>query len=165
MSQGIFGVIDFSEVIESPAELAYRVGSFLRNDEMNNGGISYIFDHHYLLGMKRIFRDSSSHQMEIAKNTDLHILSLMHGEINNYQDLFRKYLPNNMSCQGDLALAIHLYHLHGAAFAQKLDGLFVHIKNVTIQRQKLHHNLQFFVYVISDEPGASAIFTCNPVLT
>jgi asparagine synthase (glutamine-hydrolysing) len=124
MSQGIFGIIDFISEIESPYLLTPNMGAFLRKNGVNKEEISYICNHHYLFGMKRISNRSPNQQMEIVRNSNLQAVSLIHGEINNYQSLIGEHLPKNVDCQGDLDLAIHLYRRHGPQFAKKLNGLF-----------------------------------------
>ena len=53
MSQGIFGLIDFSGRIDSPNDLTDKMGAFLRKNGGGKGEISYLYDNNYILGMKR----------------------------------------------------------------------------------------------------------------
>jgi asparagine synthase (glutamine-hydrolysing) len=97
---------------------------FSVNGQINDGQLSYITNDNYLLAMKRICDGSTNQQSEITINNGLQAICLIHGEINNYQDLAREYLPKDVRCNGDLDLAIHFYRLYGPEFAKKLNGLF-----------------------------------------
>jgi asparagine synthase (glutamine-hydrolysing) len=123
MSQGIFGIIDFARRIDSPEDLAVTMGTFLQKDGSRKAEISYVYNNHYILGMKRIC-EASHQQPYIARNDELQALCLMHGEINNYESLSRDAFPEDIHCHGDLNLAVHLYRRHGPHFARKLNGLF-----------------------------------------
>jgi asparagine synthase (glutamine-hydrolysing) len=96
--------------------------------------ISFAQDHHYVLGMKRITR-ADYQQHEIAHNEELQSLCLMHGEYHNYHDVLQRALPQDLHCEGDLELALHLYHRHGPEFGRKFNGLFSVV--VLDQRNKL----------------------------
>lgn len=123
MSQGIFGLIDFNSYIDNPEEIAFKMSTFLLNDGINKGEISYKWDRHYILGMKRT--SNESHQnICILHNKELQALCMIHGEINNYQEILQEFFPENISCKGDLDLVIRLYRLYGVQFAKKLNGLF-----------------------------------------
>ena len=113
MSQGIFGIVDFNRRIDRPRELAVQMASFLQNSGSKKAEISFAQDHHYVLGMKRItLADYQQH--EIAHNGELQALCLMHGEFHNYQSTLKESLPEeDTHCDGDLDLALHLYHRHG----------------------------------------------------
>jgi asparagine synthase (glutamine-hydrolysing) len=124
MSQGIFGLIDFNSDIGSPNDLINKMGAFLRKDRSNRGEISQIFSNHYIFGMKRIGNGTPYQQSEIAQNRGLGALCLIHGEIHNYQNLLKEYLPKDVSCQGDLDLILYLFRRYGPQFARKLNGLF-----------------------------------------
>ena len=124
MSQGIFGLIDFSSRIDNPNDLAEKMGAFLRKDGSQKREVSYAWDNHYFLGMKRTCNGSGYQQPQIAKNKELEALCIIHGEIHNYQNLLKEYLPKDIPCQGDLDLILHLYRHYGPTFARKLNGLF-----------------------------------------
>jgi len=124
MSQGIFGLIDFRRIITNPGDLAYTMGSFLQKEGSAKGKISYEWNDHYILGMKRICLESSCQQSQIARNSREQTFCLIHGEIHNYQDILRECLPGDIRCQGDLDLALYLYRRYGPRFARKLNGLF-----------------------------------------
>jgi asparagine synthase (glutamine-hydrolysing) len=123
MSQGFFGIIDFNCNIEGPNDLINKMDAFLKEDGNDIGKVSCVFDKHYLLGMKRNCDGSNYQQSEIVHDRELQALSLIHGEIHNYQNLFRE-LPKDLICQGDLDLMLHLYQSYGPPFAKKLNGLF-----------------------------------------
>jgi asparagine synthase (glutamine-hydrolysing) len=124
MSQGIFGLIDFNGDIESPNDLISKMGAFLQRDGNDIGKVSYVFDNHYILGMKRTNDGTPYQQQEIAQSGDLEGFGMIHGEIHNYQNLLKDYLPKDTRCQGDLDLILHLYQRDGPQFARKLNGLF-----------------------------------------
>ena len=124
MSQGIFGLIDFSSRIDNPNDLAEKMGAFLRKDGSQKREVSYAWDNHYFLGMKRTCNGSGYQQPQIAKNKELEALCIIHGEIHNYRNLLKEYLPKDIPCQGDLDLILHLYRHYGPTFARKLNGLF-----------------------------------------
>jgi asparagine synthase (glutamine-hydrolysing) len=124
MSQGIFGLIDFNGDIESPNDLISKMGAFLQRDGNNIGKVSYVFDNHYILGMKRTNDGTPYQQQEIAQSGDFEGFGMIHGEIHNYQNLLKDYLPKDTRCQGDLDLILHLYQRDGPQFARKLNGLF-----------------------------------------
>ena len=124
MSQGIFGLIDFNGDIESPNDLISKMGAFLQRDGNNIGKVSYVFDNHYILGMKRTNDGTPYQQQEIAQSGDFEGFGMIHGEIHNYQNLLKDYLPKDTRCQGDLDLILHLYPRYGLQFARKLNGLF-----------------------------------------
>ncbi len=124
MSQGIFGLIDFRQIIDSPGDLVNTMGGFLQKDSSGEAKISYVRDNHYVLGMKRICRESSCQQSQIAGNSKEQTFCLIHGEIHNYQDILQECLPGDIRCQGDLDLALYLYRRYGPRFARKLNGLF-----------------------------------------
>ena len=53
MSQGIFGLIDFSRVIDDPCYIAKTMGSFLEEHGNNEKqDISFLCGQNYVLGMK-----------------------------------------------------------------------------------------------------------------
>jgi asparagine synthase (glutamine-hydrolysing) len=124
MSQGIFGIIDFNTGIGHPHELFQTMGAFLMKEQVEKGQFSYVANNNYVLGMKRICDDTINQQAEIAQNSELKVLSLIHGEINNYQSLVKECLPKDAACRGDLDLTIRLYRSYGPEFAKKLNGLF-----------------------------------------
>ena len=124
MSQGIFGIIDFNVGIDRPDELVKTMGSSLLKEQNNNGQLSYLANGNYLLAMKRISNGSPIQQEKIAIGNGQQAIGLIHGEINNYQDLLKELLEKGKACRGDLDLAIHLYRLYGPEFAKKLNGLF-----------------------------------------
>ena len=124
MSQGIFGLIDFNGDIESPNDLISKMGAFLQRDGNDIGKVSYVFDNHYILGMKRTNDGTPYQQQEIVQSGDLEGFGMIHGEIHNYQNLLKDYLPKDTRCQGDLDLILHLYPRYGPQFARKLNGLF-----------------------------------------
>jgi len=123
MSQGIFGIVDFNRRIERPRELALQMARFLQNSGSKKAEMSFAWDDHYILGMKRICL-TDYQQNEIAHSKDHGSLCLIHGEYHNYQDLLQRALPQDLHCEGDLELALQLYRLHGPGFARKLNGLF-----------------------------------------
>ncbi|MFX0200436.1 MAG: asparagine synthetase B family protein [Candidatus Hodarchaeota archaeon] len=123
MSQGIFGLIDFGRHIDNPGEVAATMAQFLEKSGSRKAEISYIWDKHYVFGMKRIC-ENSYQQTFIARNEDLQLLCLIHGEIYNYQDLLLECFAGDIFCQGDLDLALHLYRLYGPRFAKELNGFF-----------------------------------------
>jgi asparagine synthase (glutamine-hydrolysing) len=124
MSVGVFGIIEFISNIDNPQEMMQSTGAFLRNDGMDKEEISYVSNHNYVIGMKRIRKETTGEQAQIAVNKDLEALCIIHGEINNYQDLLKEYIPKDVSCKGDLDLVIHLYRRYGPEFAKRLNGLF-----------------------------------------
>lgn len=123
MPQGIFGVIDFNRRIDRPEELAVMMGKFLRENGSKKAEISYAWDNHYILGMKRLCL-TDYQQAEIARSHEYGSLCLIHGEYHNYHDVLEQVLLENLNCEGDLELALKLYRLHGPEFARKLNGLF-----------------------------------------
>jgi len=122
MSQGIFGLIDFNGRIDSPDNVVKSMGAFLQEDGGVKEKISYLYDNNYILGMKRICHGGNYQQTQIAQNKGLQ--ALIHGEINNYEDLMRKFLPEDSHCEGDLDLVLRLYRQLGPQFVKKLNGLF-----------------------------------------
>ena len=120
--QGIFGIIDFTRTIDNLNELVNNLMPLFLKDRISREQLSYFTNENYLLGMKRICNGSKYQQSEIAQNEELQTTSLIHGEINNYQDLVKEFFHE--SCNGDLDLAIHLYHRYGPQFGKKLNGLF-----------------------------------------
>jgi len=124
MSQGIFGLIDFNGRVDSPDNLAKTIGTFLQDDGCRKAGISYLHDENYILGMKRICNDRNHQQTDIVQNRELQALCLIHGEINNYENLAQEYLPGDSPREGDLDLVLHLYRQFGPQFVRKLNGLF-----------------------------------------
>jgi asparagine synthase (glutamine-hydrolysing) len=124
MTQGIFGIIDFNAPIGHPHDLLQTMGAFFLKDRGSDGQLSYVTNHNYLLGMKRISNGSPTKQEKIAIDKGQQAIGLIHGEINNYQDLVREYLAEDVRCNGDLDLAFHLYRRYGSEFAKKLNGLF-----------------------------------------
>jgi asparagine synthase (glutamine-hydrolysing) len=124
MSQGIFGLIDFSGRMDSPNDLTDKMGAFLRKNGGGKGEISYQYDNNYVLGMKRICHHGGYQQTQIAQNRELQALCLIHGEINNYENLVQEFLPGDSRCEGDLDLVLHLYRNLGPQFARKINGLF-----------------------------------------
>jgi asparagine synthase (glutamine-hydrolysing) len=124
MSQGIFGIIDFTEAIENPHQLLKTMNMFSVNGQINDRQLSYITNDNYLLAMKRICDGSTNQQSELTINNGLQAICLIHGEINNYQDLFKEFFEKGKGCKGDLDLAIHLYRRYGYQFSRKLNGLF-----------------------------------------
>ena len=91
MSQGIFGLIDFNGDIESPNDLISKMGAFLQRDGNDIGKVSYVFDNHYILGMKRTNDGTTPYQQqEIAQSGDLEGFGMIHGEIHNYQNLIEE---------------------------------------------------------------------------
>jgi asparagine synthase (glutamine-hydrolysing) len=123
MSQGIFGIIDFSRRIDNPDRLAVAMGKFLQNEGSGKAEISYVSDNHYVLGMKRIC-EAPCQQPSIARNDTLQALCLIHGEIHNDLNTLAESLPENVRYEGDLDLSLHLYRRHGPGFARQLNGLF-----------------------------------------
>ena len=65
-----------------------------------------------------------TNRQEIAQNRELQALCLIHGEINNYENLVQEFLPGDSRCEGDLDLVLHLYRNLGPQFARRLNGLF-----------------------------------------
>ena len=124
MSQGIFGIMDFSKPIEDSHQILKATSVFLQKDSMDRGQFSYITDDNYLLAMKRISDGSPIQQEKIAIDNGQQAIGLIHGEINNYQDLLNELLERGKTCRGDLDLTINLYRLYGPEFAKKLNGLF-----------------------------------------
>jgi asparagine synthase (glutamine-hydrolysing) len=123
MSQGIFGVIDFKRPIDSPDKLAVTMGKFLEESGPEKAKLSYEWDDHYVLGMKRI-PEASYQQVNIARSGEWQAFCLIHGEVNNYEDLSNSLFKDNDRCQGDLDLALHLYLNDGTHFALQFNGLF-----------------------------------------
>lgn len=123
MSQGIFGLIDFKGRISDPETLTLTMCTFLRKDGMTKGGLSYVFDRHYILGMKRITNGQAHQQVHIAQDENLQTFCVMHGEIYNYQNLADTDGTDRVF-QGDLDLFLSLYRALGPSFARKLNGLF-----------------------------------------
>jgi len=124
MSQGIFGIIDFTRAIENPHQLLKTMNMFSVNGQINDGQLSYITNDNYLLAMKRICDGTTNQQNEIAINNSLQAVCLMHGEINNYPDLVKEFLNEDVKLVGDLDLVLRLYRSHGYQFSRKLNGLF-----------------------------------------
>lgn len=123
MSQGIFGLIDFKGRISDPETLTLSMSSFLRKNGARESGISYVFDEHYILGMKRIPNGQAHQQVHIAQDDNLQTLCVMHGEIFNYQDLADTH-GTDRSLRGELDLFLNLYKNYGPSFAKRLNGLF-----------------------------------------
>jgi asparagine synthase (glutamine-hydrolysing) len=123
MSQGIFGIIDFQGRINDPETLTLSMSSFLRKNGARESGISYVFDKHYILGMKRIPNGQLYQQTLVAQDENRHTFCAMHGEIFNYQNLADTY-GDDRSLRGDLDLSLHLYKKQGPSFAKQLNGLF-----------------------------------------
>jgi len=119
----MFGIVDFSRVIDHPDEILRTVSTGLLRERSASEQLSTITNHNYLLGMKRICIHSKK-QREIPTNGKLNALCLIHGEINNYEDLEKEFLKENVSFQGDLDLLIYLYRRYGLEFGRKLNGLF-----------------------------------------
>jgi len=124
MSQGIFGIIDFSRGIDHPDEIIRTMSTGLLKGRGNDGHLSYFTNDNYLLGMKRICDDSINQQAKIVINNGIKAICLIHGEINNYQDLLKELSPEDRNWEGDLNLSIYLYRRYGLEFAKKLNGLF-----------------------------------------
>jgi asparagine synthase (glutamine-hydrolysing) len=99
------------------------MASFLQNSGSKKAEMSYAQDHHYVLGMKRITL-ADYQQDKIARREELQSLCLMHGEFHNYQSTLQESLPEDTHCDGDLDLALQLYHRHGPEFGRKFNGLF-----------------------------------------
>lgn len=123
MSQGIFGIVNFSRRIDSPDRLAVAMGKFLQNEGSGKAQISYVSDNHYVLGMKRIC-ETPYQQSSIVRNDTLQALCLIHGEVHNDLNTLAESLPEDVRYEGDLDIALHLYHRHGPGFARQLNGLF-----------------------------------------
>jgi len=123
MSQGIFGIVDFNRRIERPRELALQMATFLQNSGSKKAEMSFAWEDHYILGMKRICL-TDYQQAEIARSNDHGSLCLIHGEYHNYHDLLQRAPLEGSFCEGDLELALQLYRVHGPEFAKKLNGLF-----------------------------------------
>jgi asparagine synthase (glutamine-hydrolysing) len=85
--------------------------------------ISYVFDRHYILGMKRIPNGQTHQQTHIAQDENRRTFCVMHGEIFNYQTLKDNY-GSEKELRGDLDLFLHLYKKEGPSFAKRLNGLF-----------------------------------------
>jgi asparagine synthase (glutamine-hydrolysing) len=124
MSQGIFGIIDFSRGIDHPDEIIRTMSIGLLKERGSNGQLSYFTNDNYLLAMKRVSNGSPIQQEKIAIDNGQQAIGLIHGEINNLQDLLKELLEKGRICRGDLDLAIHLYRRYGLEFAKKLNGLF-----------------------------------------
>jgi asparagine synthase (glutamine-hydrolysing) len=123
MTHGIFGMVDFSKGIDHPDEIIRTLRGGLPRERNGNSQFSYITDRNYLLGMERICNNSTD-QRRISANGRLNAFCLIHGEINNYEDLKKEFLEGNVSLQGDLDLVIYLYRRYGLEFVKKLNGLF-----------------------------------------
>jgi len=123
MSQGIFGLIDFTGRINDPEALTLSMSSFLRQTGAGESGISYVFDRHYILGMKRIPNGQPDQQVHVAQDESQKTFCVMHGEIFNSKDLTGKQGTEG-SLRGDLDLFLHMYKKYGPSFAKKLNGLF-----------------------------------------
>ncbi len=123
MSQGIFGIIDFNKRIESPDKLATTLGRFLQGNGAGQTRVSCKWDHHYILGMKRICR-APYQQDNVFQNSRTDPVCLMHGEIHNFESVLEKFFPEQVDCQGDLDLGLRLYHSQGPQFAKNFNGLF-----------------------------------------
>lgn len=124
MSQGIFGIVDFSKATIDSSQLLRTASVFLQRDSADKGQLSYVTNHNYSLGMKRNCNGAPSQQERIAVDNERQAIGLICGEINNCQDLAREYLPEDVRCNGDLDLTIHLYRRYGLEFGKKLNGLF-----------------------------------------
>jgi asparagine synthase (glutamine-hydrolysing) len=124
MPEGIFGIIDFACRIDSLHELVGIASKVFLNEPANNRRISYASNNNYFLAMKRICNGQINQQNEIAIDNGQQAICLIHGEINNYQDLSKELSPEDRNCDGDLDLSIHLYRRYGPQFAKKLNGLF-----------------------------------------
>jgi asparagine synthase (glutamine-hydrolysing) len=123
LSQGIFGIVDFKCKIKEHEILTSSISSFLKIDGSTDSGLSYIFDRHYILGMKRIPNGQPHQQVHLAQDINRHTFCVMHGEIFNYQNLVDTYTTDG-SLRGDLDLFLYLYKKQGPPFATKLNGLF-----------------------------------------
>jgi len=123
MSQGIFGIIDFNRRIDRPDDLAATMGTFLESQGSEKAKVSCKWDHHYILGMKRLCQ-APYQQNGIVRSGELGALCLMNGEMHNYESVLAEDLSDNPHCDGDLDLTLHLYDRYGPDFAQKFNGLF-----------------------------------------
>ncbi len=124
MSQGIFGIIDFKNKIEKPEDLSRKMGVFLEKDGRKQGKISYALGDHYILGMKRITTGAVHEQSEILRDLENRALCLIHGEINNFQEIIKEHESDGPGSRGDLNLIMSLYRRHGLQSVRKLNGLF-----------------------------------------
>lgn len=91
---------------------------------VNGPAISYVFDRHYILGMKRIPFDASCQRTTVAHDSPRRTFCVMHGEIFNYHDLLDSLGGDADDCRGDLDVILHLYKKRGPSFAKHLNGLF-----------------------------------------
>jgi len=62
----------------------------------------------------------SINRKKIAINKGLQVICLMHGEINNHQDLFKAFSSDDTSISGDLDLSIYLYRRYGLEFRKEI---------------------------------------------
>ncbi|MDD1757914.1 MAG: hypothetical protein LUQ22_04195, partial [Methanotrichaceae archaeon] len=124
MSQGIFGIIDFAHGIDRQRELVEIASKVFLNEPADSRCISYASDNHYFLTMKRVCNASNLQQNDIAINNERQVICLIHGEINNSQDLLKDLSPADRNSGRDLDLLVHLYWRHGSEFVKKLNGLF-----------------------------------------
>lgn len=106
------------------AEIIHLMGKALGENGKENGKISYVYNAHYILGMKRISHDPASQQTLIRETSEHGPISLLHGEIHNYQELCDESLGEGEVCLGDLDLVGGLYRREGIGFGKKLNGLF-----------------------------------------
>ncbi len=143
MSQGIFGIVDFSEAIKNSSQLLKTASVFLQKDSVSKGQLSYVTNRNYLLGMERICINSTN-QGQIPSNSELNALCLIHGEINNYEGLKKEFLKENATLKKDLDLLIYLYRRYGLEFGKKLNGLF----SLAILDQRDHS-----FYILNDRFG------------
>ena len=66
------------------------VSTGLLKEGTDNGQLSYFTNDNYLLAMKRISNGSPIQQEKIAIDNGQQAIGLIHGEINNYQDLLKE---------------------------------------------------------------------------
>jgi asparagine synthase (glutamine-hydrolysing) len=124
MTQGIFGIIDFSRRIVHPDEIIRKMSALEINQGGNKEKLSYITGDNYFFAMKRNAVGSVGQQSQIAVNKGLQAICSIHGEINNYKELLKEYPSEGERHNGDLDLAIRLYRTYGPEFIKKLNGLF-----------------------------------------
>ena len=123
MSQGIFGIINYSQSFDNSRDLAAKLSKFLEKRSYRHTRLSIETGNHYILGMKRIC-ENRYQQSDIAKNIKQKSLCLMNGEINNYEILHNKTSSDYKQDCNNLDLALYYYHRYGREFARQMDGLF-----------------------------------------
>ena len=122
MSQGIFGVVDFSNAMPDREALCAAMSSYLKTS--GSGELSFVSGPGHILGMQRAPVDTPIRQTSIGQDIEAGRAALIHGEINNYDELLSAYPAEGHLCRGDLDLILLMYKRSGSSFARSINGLF-----------------------------------------